>query len=225
MKTKNILVHAVALLVIIIWGTTFVSTKVLLNNGFNPASILFYRFVLGYVGILFFSVKSSLFAKTVKDELMFVLVGIFGGSLYYFTENLALDITLASNVALIVCINPLITAILIHFLSKNEKMSQNLLLGSLLALMGVVLVVYNGNFSLNITVVGELIAFIAAFSWSFYTLLLKHFSRKYSSLFITRKVLFYGIITIIPAFLWAPLTTDFSYSPSLWCGEICYFLV
>ncbi|MCC8145699.1 MAG: DMT family transporter [Bacteroidales bacterium] len=235
MKSKDILIHSAALLVIFIWGTTFVSTKVLLNNGFNPASILFYRFLLGYIGILIFSYKTSLFAKSLKDELMFVLVGVFGGSLYYFTENLALDITLASNVALIVCINPLITALLIHIFSKKEKMSKNLLMGSLLAFAGVVLVVYNGNFKVDITVIGELIAFIAAVSWSLYTLLLRHFSGRYSSLFITRKVLFYGIITILPAFLWKPLTTDISlfFQPVVWGNMLflglgaslfCYFV-
>lgn len=233
-KPQNTLVHLAAILVIFIWGITFVSTKVLLNNGLNPASIFFYRFILGYIGILFFSYKSSLLAKSVKDELMFMLVGILGGSLYYFTENIALDMTSTSNVALIVCMNPLLTAILLHVFSKNQRMSKNLLLGSLLAFIGVSLVIFNGKFNFNITIIGELIAFMVAISWSFYTLLLKHMGDKYSSLFITRKVLFYGIVTIIPAFMWEPLVVDWAIfaTPIVWLNMLflglgaslfCYF--
>ena len=39
--------HAAALMTILIWGTTFVSTKVLLRD-FTPVTVLFTRFVIGY---------------------------------------------------------------------------------------------------------------------------------------------------------------------------------
>ena len=51
MKNKTAAGHLAALFTILIWGTTFISTKVLLAD-FAPAEILFYRFVIGYLALL-----------------------------------------------------------------------------------------------------------------------------------------------------------------------------
>ena len=59
--------HILAVLTIIIWGTTFVSTKVLLQNGLDPVEIMFYRFAIAYVCILFIS-HNRLWANSWKDE-------------------------------------------------------------------------------------------------------------------------------------------------------------
>ena len=49
MKGKNTAGHFSALLTIIIWGTTFISTKILLAD-FQPVEILFFRFVMELLG-------------------------------------------------------------------------------------------------------------------------------------------------------------------------------
>ena len=227
MTTQRLFTHLLAIFVITVWGVTFVSTKLLLEAGFNPASILFYRFALAYIGIWLVAHRLPLFAKSLKDELCFVLMGVFGGSMYFFTENLALRYTLTNNVSLIVCMNPLLIAIIAHFLSKDDKLSPRLLLGSLLALVGVTLVIFNGNFTFEITIVGELLAFAAAFSWAFYTLLMRRFSDKYPALFLTRKVMLYGMLTALPIFLYRPLTTDFTLftQPVVWGNFVFLGLV
>lgn len=66
-----------------------------------------------------------------------------------FTENTALEITLATNVSFIVCTAPLLTTILSLWIYKKEKATRGLIGGSLLALVGVALVVYNGSFVLK----------------------------------------------------------------------------
>ena len=91
--------HLLALLVVAVWGVTFVSTKVLIAAGLKPAEIFAIRFVLAYVGIWVFclyrnrrsgeSQASTLFSSTVADELVFVFLGITGGSFYFLTENTA----------------------------------------------------------------------------------------------------------------------------------------
>ena len=42
--------HAAALLTIFLWGTTFISTKVLLT-GLRPVEVLFLRFALGFAAL------------------------------------------------------------------------------------------------------------------------------------------------------------------------------
>ena len=73
--------------------------------------------------------------------------------------------------------------------------------GSLLALVGVALVVYNGHFILKISPLGDFLTLLAAFSWAFYSLIMKKMSGRYRTTFITRKISFYGILTILPAFI------------------------
>jgi drug/metabolite transporter (DMT)-like permease len=207
MNFKNSRYYLIAFVIVLIWGTTFISTKMLLINGLSPEDIFLYRFVLAYIGIWFFG-KNRLFAKNWKDECILFLLGITGGSFYFLTENFAVKITQVTNVAFIVCAAPLLTAILSHFFIKNERLNRRLITGSLLALLGVGLVVYNGKFILQLNPLGDLLSFLAALSWAFYTILLKQISNRYSIGFITRKVFFYGILTVLPAFCFHPLITD-----------------
>jgi drug/metabolite transporter (DMT)-like permease len=226
--------HLIALLVVVVWGTTFVSTKILLRNGLSPQDIFFYRFLPAYIGIRFFG-KSQCFADNPKDEFLLALMGICGGSLYFIAENTALKITLASNVALLLATLPILTAVASHILLKSEKLNRFLMQGSLIALFGVVLVVYNGHFVLQIHPAGDLLTLAAALLWTFYTILLKFMGGKYSTLLITRKIFFYGLLTLLPLFLVQPLMTDFSVlsRPAVWgnllflglaASLFCYFM-
>jgi drug/metabolite transporter (DMT)-like permease len=134
--------------------------------------------------------------------------GIFGGSLYFFTENTALGITQASNVSFLICTAPLLTTILSLLFYKSEKATKGLIGGSLLALAGVGLVVFNGSVILKISPVGDLLTLLAALSWAFYSLIIRKMTGRYPTVFITRKIFFYGVLTILPAFLLHPLQPD-----------------
>lgn len=200
---KNYTYHLVAILVVGVWGLTFISTKVLIGHGLSPQEIFLLRFLVAYVGIWFISPR-KLLADNWKDELWLVLGGVTGGSFYFLTENMALEITLATNVAFIVCTAPLLTTILSLLIYKKEKAAPALIGGSLLALVGVALVVYNGSFVLKISPLGDFLTLLAAFSWAFYSLIMRKMANRYRTTFITRKIFFYGILTILPAFLLRP---------------------
>jgi drug/metabolite transporter (DMT)-like permease len=201
--------HILAVFCILVWGTTFVSTKILLNNGLAPVSIFFYRFLMAYLAIWFISPK-TLFANNLKDEFRFLLLGITGGSFYFLTENTALKIAFVNNVALLVCTAPLLTALLSRLFLKNEKIHKGLIIGSSVAFLGVALVIFNGKFVLKSNLLGDFLSISAALLWAFYTILLKGLDSRYSIVFITRKVFFYGLVTIIPFFALNGLQTDFA---------------
>ena len=213
--TKNYIYHLIAILTVGIWGLTFISTKVLIEHGLSPQEIFLLRFLMAYLGIWFISPR-KLFADNWKDELWLLWGGVTGGSFYFFTENTALEITLATNVAFIVCTAPLLTTILSLLIYKKEKATAGLVGGSLLALVGVALVVYNGHFILKISPLGDFLTLLAAFSWAFYSLIMKKMSGR--STFITRKIFFYGILTILPAFILHPWQFSLSglWQPAVW---------
>lgn len=196
MNNKKILLNLLALITVVIWATTFISSKILLNT-FTPLEVMFYRFVIAYFLLLIIHPK---FHKidSLKEEAMFLLSGITGGSLYFLTENTAVKISQASNVGLIVATAPIITALLAHFFTKGEKLNKNLILGFFIAIFGVFLVMFNGNFMLKLNPAGDILALCAALSWSVYSITTKKFGSKYNSLYLTRKIFFYALLTMIP---------------------------
>ncbi len=103
-----------------------------------------------------------------------------------------------------VCTAPLLTTILALLIYKKEKATRWLIIGSLIALTGVALVVYNGNFVLKISPIGDLLSLFSALLWAFYSLIIRKLSGRYSAVFITRKVFFYGVITVLPYFAFYP---------------------
>jgi len=200
--------YLVALFVVLMWGTTFVSSKVLLNSGLLPADIFFVRFVMAYCCMLCISHK-RLFANSVADELTLVGLGLMGGSVYFLVENMALLHSTASNVSILVSTTPLVTAMLLAIFYKSERLSMRQIFGSILAFVGVVLVVLNGQFILHLNPLGDALALGASFTWGFYSLFMRRIMGRYSADFITRKVFFYGLVTILPYFAFVnPLNID-----------------
>ena len=205
-KNKVLLFHLITAAVVTIWGITFVSTKVLLQHGLGPMDIMFYRFVIAYCCILAISHK-RLWANNWKDELMLMLSGLTGGTLYFIAENNALRISQASNVALLVCTTPIFTALLANLIFK-EPLRKNMMIGSFIALIGVGLVVFSGSVILQINPLGDFLSILAALMWAIYCLILKPLGNRYSTTFITRKVFIYSILSVMIYFLFDPLMMD-----------------
>ena len=198
---SNLLYHLVAFITVAIWGTTFVSTKVLMLNELSPAHIFTLRFCIAYVLMLCFNHK-RLFAQSWQDEVKMALLGITGGSLYFMCENEAMNYTTTTNTSLIVCSCPLFATLLVRLVYRQTSRINALqLAGSILAFAGMVIVVLNGRFVLHLSPIGDALAFMACISWAVYSLLMKSVAIKYSAAFITRKVFFYGMVTILPYYL------------------------
>jgi drug/metabolite transporter (DMT)-like permease len=222
-----------AFVVVAIWGSTFVFTKMLLQNGLSPAQIFTLRFIIAYVLLLGYSLCThhfSLFASSWRDELIMVALGITGGSVYFLAENAAMLYTTATNTSLIVCSCPLFAMLLVAIVYRHsEHISKLQAFGSVVACLGMAIVVLNGHFVLHLSPLGDMLAFAACLCWAVYSLLMKaalergqsdacissaerEQSRlkvkpaleRYSSLFITRKVFFYGLLTIIPYYILVP---------------------
>ena len=198
--------HLLAIATSVVWGTTFASTKILIRHGLTPATIMCLRFLLAYAGMLFLA-RSPLKARSWKDEGLLALAGVTGGSLYFLTENTALRYTTSANVGILVAIIPLATALLTHAVVRGEPFRRNVLYGGALALCGVAMVVLNGHFVLSLNPLGDMLALAAVVCWAFYGILLKKLGH-YPTAFVTRKVFFYGILTILPAFLFDPFNAS-----------------
>ena len=205
---QKLLWHLLAVGVVAVWGTTFVNTKILYNSGLTPSEIFFLRFLIAYIAIWFISPR-KLFANSWRDEGTMLLLGITGGSLFFVAENSAVALTYVNNVSFITSTSPLVTVILGIVFVKSIKATWTLIVGSLIALVGVGLVIFNGSFILHLNPWGDLLALLTAVCWAVYTLLMKRVSERYSAVFITRKLFFYGLLTVLPMFLIDPWTVSF----------------
>ena len=174
---------------IIIWGSTFISSKKLLTI-YTPSQIMLTRFLLAYGALWLLRPKKM--ALTRKQEFAFLLLGLSGCSIYFYTENTALTYTLASNVSIIVAAAPIFTAILAHF-AGLERFRRSTLLGFL--------VVFNGTFVLKLNPKGDLLALAAAACWAVYSVLGRRISDGLDPLLVTRRTLFWGLVTAIPLVL------------------------
>ena len=195
--------HIIAIVTAAIWGTTFISSKILLEHGLSPAEIMILRFAMAYVCMLPFW-RGGLLAKSWRDELLMVILGITGGSMYFLLENTALVYTQASNVAIIIASTPLLTTLAVHFISRQERADKQLYACSLLSLVGVALVVLNGEFILKLSPMGDLLTLGAAVMWVIYSIIVLKLEGRYHPLMITRKIFFYGVLTLAPYFLIEP---------------------
>lgn len=198
--TPGIIVYVIAFVIVVIWGCTFVQTKILINSGLRPDEIFLFRFTLAYILILPLADK-RLFLDNWTDEALAAALGLTGGSLYFVTENYALAYGYCSNVALIVCLTPMITALIVGRFYKSERMSRSAVVGSAIAFVGMALVVFNGNFILQLSPLGDVLALAACLCWALYTLIIKRLQDKYSNMLITRKIFGYGLLTILPMLL------------------------
>ena len=202
-RERTFIYHLIAILVVILWGTTFISSKVLLQQGLDAHEFFFVRFLIAYACIWTIS-PHKLFADTFRDECLLLLLGVTGGTLYFITENIALKYTLVNNVSFIVCSSPLLATLIALCIYRGMKATPMLIGGSIVALIGVGLVIFNGHFVLNLNPIGDTLALTASLSWAVYSLLLKKLSDRYRSVFITRKVFFYGLLTVLPLFVVRP---------------------
>lgn len=196
MKANRTTGHLAALLTVVIWGTTFISTKVLLVD-FQPAELLFFRFVMGFLALLAVC-PHRLRGTDRHQELTFAGAGLCGVCLYYLLENIALTYTMASNVGVITSIAPFFTAILSYLFLKEEKPGVNIYIGFILAMAGVCLISFNGA-QLALDPRGDLLALLAAFTWACYSVLTKKISAYgYPTILTTRRIFAYGLAFMLP---------------------------
>jgi len=190
--------HITAFITILIWGTTFISTKVLLNS-FTPIEILFYRFVMGFAALwLFYPHRLKL--KDRKQEWIFAGAGLCGITLYYLLENIALTYSYASNVGVIVSVSPFFTAVFAHWLLDGEKLKKNFFIGFIMAMIGIILISFNGSNGFNMNPLGDFLAVMAAIVWAIYSILSKKISTLgYNTVATTRHTFMYGLLFMIPS--------------------------
>ena len=187
--------HAFALFTVFVWGFTFISTKVLLED-FAPIEVLFGRFTIGLVALCILRPHILRLQKR-SHEWLFIAAGITGVTLYYLMENVALTFANASVVGVLVAVSPLSTTAIAFSLGR-ERISARFVAGLIVALAGVALVCLGGG-SATFSIPGVVLALGAALMWSLYSTLVKRISDLgYETIASTKRTFVWGILFMIP---------------------------
>lgn len=206
--------HLLGAFTVLVWGTTFVSTKVLLRT-FSPVEIMVTRFALGFAALLIAS-RGWMRAKERTHEALFALAGLTGVTLYFLMENIALTYISASLVGIIVAAAPLFTALFAALL-LHEKLGHWFFCGFVCAMAGIALVSLAGVSELHFSPLGALLGVGAALVWGVYSVIIRYLgSAGYATVPLTCRVFGYGLLfLLIPAFL-----EGFPAGPAAWLEPV-----
>lgn len=198
-KKQQIVGHLIALFTVFIWGTTFVSTKVLLEE-FTPVEVLFTRFAIGLL-VLYMMNHKKMKLKDRKHEWYFIGAGITGITLYFLFENIALTYSTASNIGILLACVPFMTGILSYFIMK-EPLNRAFFIGFVFTIIGIYIINFNGQVVLKLNPLGDFLAIIAGFIWALYCIFLRKIEQyEYDTIQTTRRIFAWGILFMIPVLI------------------------
>lgn len=189
--------HLLALFTTIVWGTTYISTAVLLKD-FSTVEILFGRIVLAIIALTFAKPK-LLKVESKKHELYFAGTGLFGVTLYFLLQNFAMTYTYSANASVIISTAPFFVAIAMRIFCGTKGLTKRFFIGFVAAILGIGLLSFSGQ-ALALNPIGDLLCILAAMSWAGYNVFLKKLEPyNYDMLLVTRRIFVYGILFLLPA--------------------------
>ena len=209
---------------LIVWGVTFVNTRMLLTE-FSALEILLLRFALAWGTLALIGlVQRKRCGWQGHNEALFAVMGLTGVFVYQFLENCAIYYTNASNVAILVSFGPIVTALMARLALNDRSLSLRLVLGSLVSIAGVVLVAVNGAVNFHLRPLGDLMALGAMVSWGAYSILVgKVNALDVPPLVAVRKSFGWALVMMLPLAIWGMtesgyVALDGSYSVTLDVG-------
>jgi len=199
-KKSLVYCHLSLLLVIIFWGSSFASIKVILPQ--VPANTLaLFRFIIASValGIFFVVTKQPRVQKKHLPGMIFS--GLSGIAVFNVLQNQGLRYAGATDSAILIAMSPVFIALL-SWLVLKEKISRLQILGIFIAFSGSVIIASNGsveNGTYNkLRLFGDLLVVLSSFVWAIFSINLKKLLDHYPPTTIMTYSTFFGTIFLIP---------------------------
>ncbi len=206
---NSIKIYGALFLTTVLWGVSFVGTKVALT-GFYPFALIFYRFLIASVFFLLYFLRSGFPHLSKNQHLRLLLLSLFEPVLYFLFETFGLQRTTASEASLIIALIPVGVTIFSHVFLK-EKISWIGKTGIFLSILGITILVIGGNglpWAAGSNLGGNILILGAVVSAAFYTILSRNLGQEVPSAQITGFQFFYGTLFFLPLFLIFPKTID-----------------
>ncbi|MHB1006695.1 MAG: DMT family transporter [Chloroflexota bacterium] len=214
--SKRTAAVAALLATVIIWGTTFVGTKVVLRE-LPPLAIAELRFLLGSLVLVPMAMWEHHRERGALPWSRLALAGLLGGCVFFAFQNVGLAYTSASKASLILGSVPALTALL-SVLVLRERLTGLRAAGIAASVVGVVVIVVGGGGSWRGDgLLGDLLVAGSAVAWAVYTVQSKGLEGKASPLVLAAASAGFGALFTLPLALFEATTTPLSLpSPGAW---------
>ena len=188
------------------WAGNFIVGKIAFLENVPPFSLTFFRWLLVWLILIPFTYKEFFYLKKIifqNISLLFFLgltsVGLFNSFIYN-----ALNFTQVINASLFNAVIPAVI-ILFCFLFKLDKTNKYQLLGLMLTILGILSIITKLNLKILLTLdfnKGDILMMGAVITWGLYSAFLKKIKFKVSLLTFVHILCTFGLISLIPQFLY-----------------------
>jgi drug/metabolite transporter (DMT)-like permease len=190
---NKVIIYIEALLAVVIWGGTFIATKVTLRE-VSPATIVWLRFAIGIIILGIAVAARKQFALPARKELgYFALLGFIGVTLHQWLQATGLITAAATTTAWIVATIPVFSALL-GWLILKEKLGLVRVGGMVLAAVGVILIVSKGEpwsfLAGSFGTFGDFLILISSVNWAVFSVL----SRRGLQAHPATRMMFYVMV-------------------------------
>ncbi len=186
-----------AISVSVIWGLSFLSTKVAIA-ALGPMTIAAARFVVAVLAL----VPVALIAREDlrlrgRDILPMAASGLLGVTLYFLFENNGIALITASESSLVVATIPVLTLLVDRAINK-VRLGPRSYVGAVLSFAGVALIVAPALGKSSSSIAGFAYMGGAAACWVAYALITKPLSGRYGGLNVTFWQSLFGLLGCLP---------------------------
>jgi hypothetical protein len=185
------LAELIMIVVAIIWGTGFVVTKLAMDNGIGVYYLLFIRFLVASILLMF-----VIFLKKIKIKKEMLLPGIIQGvllTLGYSIQTMALNYTTPAKNSVLTGLNVIfVPYILLIFFRK--KLDIFTIISSILAFFGTLLL--SGNISSFSEInKGDLLSMLCAIFFALYIIVIDKYANKIN-VFVMSFIQFFTVMIL-----------------------------
>jgi drug/metabolite transporter (DMT)-like permease len=214
MPRRRLRVYLEALFAVVIWGATFVATKIALRD-ISPSTLVWLRFGIGLVILGAAVITRHQFALPSRQDLVFfTLLGFLGVTLHQWLQATGLQTAQATTAAWIVATIPIFTALL-GWIILREYLDKARIIGILVAFTGVLLVVSQGEIrsllSGGIATIGDLLILLSAVNWAVFSVLSRRGLQRHPAVRMMFYVMLMGwLLTNVWLFGFGPGVSEIS---------------
>ncbi|MDZ4723423.1 MAG: DMT family transporter [candidate division Zixibacteria bacterium] len=198
---------------VIIWGWTFVATRICLEY-INQYELIGIRLLIGLPILLGIILAKKIRWTFGHKDLKYIIAGSSIIIAHFLIQATALKYTTATNTGWIISMTPLITAVLAYLFLK-ERLGKGEIAGIIISTFGVLLLVSKGDF-VNLDWLqskGDWMILISVFTWAIYTITTRDLSRQHHPLIVTLVVFSPLLIVCLTYMLGTSAMTSFTSLP------------
>jgi len=192
MKKNTVLATLAALLAQIIFGFSFMFTKISLRYA-TPMTVIADRYIIAFIGLSVLLIFKKTKLSFTKNIWKLLLMSIFQPVLYFLFETYGIKMTTSAFSSVMISLIPVVSMIMgVFFLKEIPSVMQYVF--AFLSVCGVAIMALSGNADGSVTPFGVLLLFGAVLSSVAYNISSRKISKEFSVMERTYSMTIIGLL-------------------------------